>query len=152
MADKVIATISNILAAGAAMLICWVAYYAIIPTLAALEARLFPVVVDFEIVSQESFGDHTDMYVRFKKNRDCEFLGVNWYRGDDRLPLTFMEDGGGSVLSRPIGNQVTGPWRLDAASIDGTYATAVHRCHGEWLTQTLLLDARKGNSKHEYSR
>lgn len=108
------------------------------PTFKWMEGRFFPVVANFEIVSSETTNDGVFMYVNFDKVRDCDFIGINWYEGPDRLLLRFLEDEGQAPLSRPVGLQVAGPWLLGASTLEGTRATVLHKCHVLWSTETRM--------------
>ena len=108
------------------------------PFLAHAEAKLFPVVTEFRVLEAKQHYNDTYVYVSFNKVRNCEFLGVNWYVGPDRLPIEFLEDAGNVSISRPKGDQVTGPWRVGIKSLEGTNMSVQHRCHGLWLTETHL--------------
>lgn len=107
-----------------------------VPLLSKTEGIVLPVVDNFKIVSQEKKDSHTFLYVTFDKKRHCEFLGINWYLGSNRLNVAFLEDQGQAPLSRPTGAQITGPWRIDSSTISGSTAEVLHRCHNLWLTTT----------------
>lgn len=109
-----------------------------VPVISRLEGDVLPVATNFEVVSSASQNSQTFIYVTFNKARHCEFLGVNWYLDTTRLNVVFLEDKGKAPLSRPVGGQTTGPWRIDIPTLDGTTAEVLHRCHNLWLTTTKL--------------
>lgn len=100
----------NTLAFFIALVIASIIYLVWLPMFAHIEASIFPVVTDFKVVETKQHDTHLDIYVSFTKSRDCEFLGINWYSGKERVSLIFEEDRGEVPLSRPTGEQLTGPW------------------------------------------
>lgn len=102
----------------------------------AIQANLYPVVSKAQILNETQVKDGVVFYVKFTKNYDCKFIGVNWYQGAHRIELDFLEDHDDKLLSRPAGDQYTGPWKLhNILTTKGTWATAVHKC-GLWEVQT----------------
>lgn len=103
------------------------------------EGVAFPVTTSLQIFEETDVGAGVSFYVTFHKKRPCEFLGINWYHGADRLVLDFEPDASKSPKTRPTGDQVTGPWLLHGISrLAGTQATVRHRCHPLWVTTTDL--------------
>jgi hypothetical protein len=113
----------------AAMTIALVLGYATIHVASLGYGYMWPVVSKAEILQETSTKDGVVFYLKFTKNYDCEFLGVNWYVADVRQQLVFLDDGDKRALTRPAGDQVAGPWLLrHLQSTQGTWATVVHRC------------------------
>jgi len=113
----------------------------IIPALWELGSRnegyLAPVVRNVVVKSVESNEQSVQFTVEFEKVRSCEFIGVNWYRGPQRLALAFGETSVMAPLTRSLGRQITGRWTiLDIAGLFGTRAEVMHRCHPLWITTT----------------
>ena len=110
------------------------------PFAASLEGRYLPVVTALQPYGETETKDGTLFYVSFTKVRNCEFLGVNWYQGTDRLVLQFEPDADLSPVTRPVGEQVVGPWLLRGVrELRGTRASVRHRCHPLWTTTTELF-------------
>lgn len=106
--------------------------------LASMQGRFFPVVSKAEIVDLVQTKWGVVFYLKFSENYNCDFVGVNWYLGDHRLQIDFIEGHGRSSLSHPPSHQDSGPWLLHGvATLVGTRASAVHRCPpGLWQTHT----------------
>jgi len=104
-----------------------------------LESRFFPVVSRADIFDQASEADGVIFHVRFRKMRQCEFLGLAWYEGPVRRLVEFQPSVTEvvPVRTRPKGFQQAGPWRIGGLrSLRGTRAYALHRCHPLWITIT----------------
>lgn len=123
---------------AAALAVALVMAFGAFQFFASMQGRFFPVVSKAEIVDLVQTKEGVVFYLKFSKNYNCDFVGVNWYLGDHRLQLDFIEDNGRSPLSRPPGGQNAGPWILrGVATLVGTRASAVHRCPpGLWQTHT----------------
>uniref|UniRef100_A0AAU7VG06 Uncharacterized protein n=1 Tax=Dinoroseobacter phage vB_DshS_R26L TaxID=3161158 RepID=A0AAU7VG06_9CAUD len=111
---------------------------------------LLPIVAA-EYPGPESEDPYVDIFVQFDKIRQCDFLieerivgdeivrvnrSLSWY--DDtgrRLRIEFEPDDVDLPASRPVGEQVAGPWRIHGIrTTDGSTAVVAHRCHPLWLT------------------
>ena len=79
------------------------------PYMPAIESRINPVVTKAEVELIHVNEKGVSFFVAFKKRRNCDFLGANWYDGDRRLTLEFEPDAKYSPGSRPVGGQFTGP-------------------------------------------
>lgn len=102
-----------------------------------IEARFFPVVTMANIESVEKVADGVAFYVSFDKLRQCEFLGVTWYLGAERVGIEFEPGHNLYPKSRPVGDQYAGPWLVrNVTSLEGTRAATVHSCHPLWETVT----------------
>ncbi|MGB3555857.1 MAG: hypothetical protein WBA25_14600 [Jannaschia sp.] len=106
-----------------------------------LEGRLFPVTKDTMVVGQDVMRDGTRFDVKFRKVRNCTFLGLAWYAGRTQLPFDFgppdLTREPTATLSRAVGLQRAGPWRIyGQARIEDLRAFALHRCHPFWITTT----------------
>ncbi|MGB3244645.1 MAG: hypothetical protein WBB25_08930 [Sulfitobacter sp.] len=101
-----------------------------------LEARFFPVVRGTTILNEELGAGGVSFFVRFRKVRQCTFLGLAWYVGEVRVPVIFAPTARNSPRSRPLGGQHTGPWLVSAeqSTVRGNTAFAYHRCHPLWVT------------------
>jgi hypothetical protein len=111
-----------------------------------IETRFFPVVSKLTI---NSLGRSPEGYAvvsaEFTKLRDCEYIGLAWFRGTpstdfERVPVIIMrQPGDTSGPTRPVGRQRSGPWivHMPPEEIRGnSFAQLHHRCHGFWLTTT----------------
>ena len=87
-----------LLAAGLLLIAYAVALWASPP----LEAKYWPVVSPITITRAEPVdADHTRVWVRFEKLRECQPVGVYWYRGRRGGPFDQI----GFVVERPGGGQ-----------------------------------------------
>lgn len=96
---------------------------------------------------------YVDVYVQFDKVRNCDFLiteavrdgklirlnrSLTWYDAvGQRLRIDFDPADDDLPISRPVGKQYAGPWRLyGTRTTQNTSAIVAHRCHPLWLTYT----------------
>lgn len=110
-----------------------------------IEAKYFPVVSKLTITDMREDGGRAMIYAQFTKHRNCEFLGISWYRGDqgegfERVPVALLrEPGDSSSPNRPLGLQRAGPWEvaMSPEEIRGnSFAKLSHRCHVFWVSTT----------------
>lgn len=117
--------------------------YGIGPT---IETSYFPVVDRLNLLSvEEVVGDRARIFAEFNKLRDCEFIGIAWYKGKrdgnfERVPVTLMRmPGDNSSPTRPLGLQRSGPWVIGMTPDDlrnNSFADLFHKCHPFWTTRT----------------
>lgn len=114
-----------------------------------VEGRVFPVTRDTELMRIEPDGVNRSLvWGRSVRQRECSFVRLEWRIGSPHhyavIDVEFLESSkvrGGGVFE-------FGPWRLHAteAQITGrSFATAVHRCHPFWLTETRFYPDRTGS-------
>ena len=131
------------LATGLVLTILLFSLFILFPRISYYEGEYFPVTgnVTLQILAEDDKG----VYVRanFDKIRNCEFIGLNWFRFSPkgaliRVPLKFLDDGEGPVISRPVGKQEGVRWFIGVtgAELPVTLAEAKHRCHPLWQTTT----------------
>ena len=110
-----------------------------------IETKFFPVAAPAKIYNSQVTSAGIEIYVSFTKNRNCKFLGLEWYKGTPtkglaKIPLTFLEDRGHDIASRPVGVQLAGPWLLEGIDLHElhhhSFAIARHECHPLWDTIT----------------
>ena len=70
-----------------------------------LEHRYLPVVVDFKVDKHELLDGNLVLQGHMSKVRDCRFVEVVAYHGDEYLSLKFEQDGSVSGRSRAEGWQ-----------------------------------------------
>ena len=111
-----------------------------------LETRFLPVVSKLTIT--ELKADENGQAIvdaMFTKLRQCEFIGIAWYRGRadgefERVPVILLRrEGDTSSPNRPVGTQRAGPWiiGMPAAEIrNNSFAQLIHRCHPFWVSTT----------------
>lgn len=108
-----------------------------------------PVVGKLQILdAKEIEPGITEIHARFRKFRDCEYVGVAWYLGTpsgefEQVRVQTIVDN--EQLSEniaptlPVGVSIAGPWRI-AMSLndlkDNSFAILTHKCHPFWLTMT----------------
>jgi hypothetical protein len=129
-----------------AVIIFFAATFTVFTVGPAIETRFFPVVGKLQIVSLMTNLDRNSILMaEFTKLRNCEYLGLAWYRGAqgggfERVPVTLMrQEGDTSSPNRPVGTQRAGPWIIGMSAEDvrgNSFAQLQHRCHGLWVTTT----------------
>lgn len=112
----------------------------------AVETRFFPVVGKLQILKMEPVNDSvTAVWAAFAKRRDCEFIGIAWFRGRpdkefERVPLVLMRDEHDiSSPNRPVGYQKSGPWQVAipyGEIVGNSFARLYHRCQPFWISTT----------------
>jgi hypothetical protein len=111
-----------------------------------IETRFWPPVSKLQILSMTATTDgRTIIRADFTKLRDCEYVGIAWYRGTrdgnfERVPVILQrEPGDQSSPDRPLGRQTAGPWII-AVPLDeirtNSFAELFHHCHPFWMTRT----------------
>ena len=114
------------------------------PMLSKWEGEILPVIRDVSLYDIRPDMDGTYFKTSFDKVRDCEFIGLVWYRNDgsgvsERVPIRFpVEEGDQSDRSRAEGKQRTGEWflRMRSDELKDSFAEVRHRCHILWTTKT----------------
>jgi hypothetical protein len=103
----------------------------------SIEAKMFAVVRDVELVNEEQNRSGTSFYVQFRKVRRCEFVALVWYQGAVRLLVDFEPHSEDVPRTRPPGEQFSGPWFVRGLKgLDQSRAYVYHRCHPLWMTIT----------------
>lgn len=110
------------------------------------ESKYFPVVGKLEIITvNDAGGGKSYITAQFTKKRDCEYIGVAWYRIMpngvlERISMiTHRQEGDTSSPNRPLGKTVAGPWEVSMphTQVRGLSVVEVfHRCHPFWTTRT----------------
>lgn len=110
------------------------------------ESKYFPVVSKLQMLEIKPIdADRSYVTAEFTKKRDCEYIGVAWYRLMpngvlERVPMVVRRRAGDdSSPNRPIGTTVAGPWEVGMPhnQIKGLSVVEVfHRCHPFWTTRT----------------
>lgn len=110
-----------------------------------LETRFWPVVSKLKILSIEEVAGQSQLTARFTKFRNCEYIGLSWFRGRldgnfERVRVTILrQPGDDGSPNRPPGTQTSGPWLVAIPPADlrgNSFARLSHRCHFLWLTTT----------------
>lgn len=110
------------------------------------EGEWFPVTSRAALISAEPFDGGALVYFQFTKVRECEFIGLSWFKGQpdgvfDRVRINFNGDGDDSGSTRPRGTQIAGPWFIDIPPNElqaNSFAIVRHRCHPFWQTSTIF--------------
>lgn len=111
-----------------AVMVC----FAFIPLGPKLEPLLLPVVEDFQITEAGRTDGEVFIDVTFEKVRPCEFLGLTFYNGPDRVAVNFAPDSGRFPATRPTGAQAD-RWSLETdAPLGDIRLVTQHRCHFMW--------------------
>ena len=120
--------------------------YAVLLLAPWLETKYWPVVSKMQIDQMYSEGlDKTRVMASFTKLRNCDYLGIAWYRGSRefgfmRVPLELMRQPNDvSSPNRPLGRQNSGPWivSIPATEIYGnSFVELYHQCTPFWVTRT----------------
>lgn len=77
-----------------------------------VESTVYPVISDFEITHIRPDGNSVVIYGRFDKKRDCSFVDVVGYSGQQFVTVVFEEYPDAPSVSRVPRLQTFGPWRL----------------------------------------
>jgi hypothetical protein len=111
-----------------------------------VETLYRPVLSKLIITEVEEVTPETSMVrAEFTKLRNCEYMGIAWYRGTeanyfDRVSMTPVKDPDDtSSPNRPVGTQSAGPWRLTMKAEEvrkNSFVQVFHRCHPFWTTMT----------------
>lgn len=101
--------------------------------------RVMPVSSKASIVSIKPHTEEgwLEIYVRFAKQRDCEWGSLAWYSGSrsegfKRIQLKFGDAKDDSDQTRPEGAQQAGPWYLktdEDTLLYRSFAEVNHKCH-----------------------
>lgn len=131
IANKILSTSGTL---GILGILSIVAFY---PSLPKIEGRVLPVVSDVAVESVEKTPNGVSFFVRFKKNRQCKFIGLQWYKNGVQLILEFEPESSRKLPTRLTGKQFSGPWEIKGvSSLRASEATVVHQCHPLWQTHT----------------
>lgn len=110
-----------------------------------LETRFWPVTSKLTIISLEADADgNAIITAEFTKRRDCQYLGISWYRGRpdgyfERATIVLRKAGDESGSTRPPGTQRGGPWFIGIPVDEirtNSFAQLAYRCHPLWVTTT----------------
>ena len=110
------------------------------------EGQLLPVGGNFMIVESTRTITGFDISGTFEKFRQCEYLGMVWYRQGTkiarRVSLSVKDQPAGTITSRAPGLQWFGVWALGrpekAEGPDIYYGVVEHDCHPLWYTATKI--------------
>lgn len=102
-----------------------------------LEYVYLPVVVNFKVDKHEILDENLVLQGHMSKVRDCRFVEVVAYHGDEYLSLKFEQDGSVSGRSRAEGWQAWGPWAINPA-VQQIKFVVRHQCHVLWDSRTIL--------------
>lgn len=107
------------------------------------EGYIFPVTTSFKIVALREEKTFVSFSGEFVKLRNCTFKELQWYKQGVRLAIDFAPDASLFPTSRPVGDQIVGPWTVYGIdSLEGVTAIAKHQCHPAWPTYTLFYPSR----------
>lgn len=106
--------------------------------------RQFPVVDPFVVTKVDCDGGCVKIEGWLEKQRDCKLVEVyaKYVNGNDLpriMEVEFLDRAQPQLITRPVGSQAWGPWRVKLPSREGIvelYAT--HECHPFWLTKSQL--------------
>lgn len=113
-----------------------------------VETRYAPAVSKLYIESVDTASDPAHALVRasFTKLRNCEYIGIGWFRASENgtlervaLELRPEHNDDENSPNRPVGYQRAGPWEIymPADEIVGRSIVRLwHRCHPFWVTLT----------------
>lgn len=111
-----------------------------------LETMFNPVIERIKIVKVEPITTRQAyVWVQFRKVRDCEYIGISWYRGSrtglfERVAIAMIRDI--NDLSPPtasVGLRSSGPWRVSISAVEvagNSFVDIYHRCHFMWITKS----------------
>lgn len=97
------------------------------------ETTFRPVIVDPHVTYEPLPDGGVSVKLSYTKVRDCEFLGISWYRGPVRLIVDDSVDKNFMPRSSLPGPVVRGPWVVQGIEmLEGTRAAIWHKCHPLW--------------------
>jgi hypothetical protein len=111
------------------------------------EGRIWPVIDHAQITGIEAVEGGSLVTFRFNKKRDCSYLGIEWYRGNEagafgRVFLDLRPQGVTPTgATRPQGVQTAGPWfiALPPGEVrDNSFAIIRYRCHPLYNTTSIF--------------
>lgn len=110
-----------------------------------VETKFWPAVSKLVVDKTEWNGtESTKIWVHFTKLRNCEFVGITWYKGKatgefTRVAVVTRSPNDDSNPNRATGTQAAGPWTIALNPVDlrtDSFAQLLHRCHPFWTTTT----------------
>ncbi len=108
-----------------------------------IESQAFPVVRDTQVSRVDATPHGTSFYIQFRKVRRCEYLGLVWYEGPNRLYVEIEPGAEDHLRPRPTGDQFAGPWLVrDLSDLAESRSYLYHRCHPLWTTITRFYYGR----------
>lgn len=110
-----------------------------------IEPAIFPVIEDFKIVVAKDLGDKVAISGTMDKVRDCEFIEVVGYSGEEHVAVVFNKYPGAPVVSRLVRKQTYGPWLL-IPKVPEIELYAHHICSTGKVTTKLFQGAIVGVS------
>lgn len=111
----------------------------VFPHMSTLEGKYLPVTSKLDIIKIVDLDNgEKKVWVQFTKHRQCELIGINWYKGSERVSFRYGIDDD-SDQSRPKGFQTAGPWLVKTDNILDTRVEVKHQCHPLWVTITRIF-------------
>jgi len=107
-----------------------------------LEYKFLPVVTEVRITRSETDGSGTLIWGTFDKQRNCRFVEASVNAGALLLDLEFLDERLHRAVTRPVGPQVFGPWRI-SPNVFPLRITVRHECHPLWFSTTTLIEGFK---------
>jgi len=98
-----------------------------------IESVFFPVVTELTLVESATREGIPGMvvFVSFEKLRGCEFIGLQVSDNiGNRVSIDFQDvnETDDNYFSRPVGDNIAGPWWIDTQDWEGIRISAVHHC------------------------
>lgn len=105
---------------------------AIIPIAPIAEAHWFPAVSKMSVEVLEERPEGLLVHVEFEKLRACEYVGVTFYDGPERLVVDFNPNSGLFPENRPTGPQEDIWFIRTTTPLTSLRAVTEHACHPLW--------------------
>jgi hypothetical protein len=110
------------------------------------ETRFWPVLGKLEVTYVSAYdAKSSHVSVQFRKIRDCEYIGMSWFRIDpngslERVSMILLRNPHDtSSPNRPVGRFSAGPWHVFIPAdelLEVSMVEVFHRCHPFWTTRT----------------
>lgn len=106
------------------------------PLMPTIEGNFSPVTGKVEFVDITPVPGGFVARMQYIKLRNCEYLGASLDKAG--TPIEFSPYNGPPPTGTfPTGPQLSRPWFIGAANLDGLRLRWVHRCNPLWLTVTV---------------
>ena len=128
-------------------------FFCFLPTLPAIEEKLFPIESNYKILSVKQMGDGIlEVMVSFEKHRSCKFIGRIWTIDGKRVEVVnkgYLRSKH-TTESLPTGVWINGPYHVRAKSLDRLKVVIESRCHMFWPSFTLLYDGTTSEDTYPF--
>ena len=115
-----------------------------------VEARWFPVIVDFKIERTMIIEGRLGFTFSYLKKRDCKLREVLWFRkaGEVNIPAMIVRLGDAPLGNRIVGRNMSVWWVIKDEPQAGAYQQLLnYECGWPWITRVLVGPVEIGPPK-----